>query len=110
MEEIKLVLTDLELRRYEEASWILEKLNLEMNLKRMEQQLYQAQLEAMNLKIKLATRDIGDKSKKIKDHRKKHSEFNKEVCKRLGLEEGERFAYDPLTGEVDPINERSVNE
>lgn len=110
MEDVQLTLTDSELRRYEEASWILEKLNLEMNLKQLEQQLYQAQLETVNLKIKLATRDVGDKSKKIKEHRRKHSDFNKEVCERLGLGEGVRFAYDPLTGEVDPIHEGDMNE
>lgn len=96
-----MTLTESELRRYEEASWMLEKYNLEINLKQLEQQLYQAQLENMNLKIKLVTRDIGEKSKKIKEHRRSHAEFNREVCKRLGLEEGTKFAYDPMTGEVD---------
>ena len=99
--DTELKLTDSELRRYEEASWLLEKYNLEMNLKQLEQQLYQAQLENMNLKIKLVTRDIGEKARKIKEHRRSHAEFNEEVCKRLGLESGTRFAYDPLTGEVD---------
>jgi len=100
-------LTEVELRQYEEASWKLEKYNLELGMKQLEQQLYQSQLETMQLKIKLVTRDIGKQSDKIKAHRASHAEFNNKVCERLGLEEGTRFAYDPLTGEVDKgdINE-----
>ncbi len=110
MNDKPISLTTSELRRYEEASWTLQKLNLELNLIQMEQKLYHADMEKANLKIKLATRDAGDKVRKIKEHKKSHSEFNKATCERLGLGEGVRFAYDPLTGEVDPIEEGDINE
>lgn len=110
MSDKPLSLTESELRRYEEASWTLQKLNLELNLIQLEQRLHQSDMEKANLKIKLATRDAGDKTRKIKEHKKTHADFNKSVCERLGFEEGTRFAYDPLTGEVDPIREGDVNE
>ena len=110
MENKPLSLSNSELRRYEEASWTLQKLNLELNLIQMEQNLYQSQLENSNLKIKLATRDAGEKTRRIKEHRKAHREFNKAVCERLGVSDGERFAYDPLTGEVDIIKEGDMHE
>lgn len=102
-----LILTAAELLEYERASEALKYMNLEMSAIHLEQKLYASEKENADLKIKLATRDAGDKARKIKEFKKSHIEFNNQVCKRLGFKEGTRFAYDPQTGDVDEIKEES---
>jgi ribosomal protein L29 len=98
-------LSEVEIRQYEEASWKLQKLHLELQLKQLEQQLHQSAQESIKLKIQIVTRGIGDKTNDIKNHRQSHSDYNNKVCERLGLEAGMRFAYDPYTGEIEIIHE-----
>lgn len=105
-----LCLSEVEIRQYEEASWKLQKLNLETNLKQLEQRIHQLELSNAELKIKLTTKEIGERQKAVKEHRKSHSEFNKKVGERLGLSPGSRFAYDPFTGEVDVIEQGELHE
>lgn len=97
-------LSESEMRQYDEAGWTMQRMNLELNLIHMEQKLHTSEKEKADLKIKLATKEAGEKGRKIQEFKKSHSKFNNTICKRLGFEEGTRFAYDPLTGEVEPIN------
>ena len=106
----QLYLNEVEIRQYEEASWKLQKLNLETNLKQLEQRIHQLEMSNAELKIKLTTKEIGERQKAVKEHRKTHSEFNKKVGERLGLVPGSRFAYDPFTGEVEVIKQGELNE
>ncbi|NKB45148.1 MAG: hypothetical protein GKS03_12825, partial [Alphaproteobacteria bacterium] len=46
-------LSEVEIRQYEEASWKLQKLHLELQLKQLEQQLHQSSQESIKLKIQI---------------------------------------------------------
>jgi lipid II:glycine glycyltransferase (peptidoglycan interpeptide bridge formation enzyme) len=109
-EDNKLYLSEMEIRQYEEAAWKLQKLNLEANLKQLEQKIHQLEMSNADLKIKLTTKEVGERQRLIKEHRKSHSEFNKKVGERLGLNPGARFAYDPFTGEIDVIEQGELHE
>lgn len=102
-EPVPMTLTDAELKRYEEATLRLRLHNYELELYNYKQQNQQLKKEIADLEVKLIGNSILKKREEAAKFKDAHKKFNEGVLERLGLEKETRFAYDPHTGDVDPI-------
>jgi hypothetical protein len=101
--EVELVLTQVEMSRYETASLNTRIKQLEKKIIELKRDNFAIAKENSDLQIKLCGYEAVDKERSLREFRESHKKFNEDVCKRLELEDN-RFGYNPLTGVVIPYN------
>lgn len=98
-------LTTQELIRYEKGTLERKAHMYEIALLEAEQKETQLAKDICDLKLKVSSFKITKRREAASEFQKSHQKFNESVCERLGIASN-KFAYDPITGEVDAIIEK----